>query len=299
MTVNNISTFGNLQTLLQNMTQVQTELANNQEAISSGYKSQTFDGINGNIEQFTSLNSQIARLKNFQQNNTSIISQLNTSNTTLGQIVNVATSMKSLVLSQLSGSATAASFQGQLSSAQSTLIGQLNTTFEGNYLFSGTNITQAPVKTPLPAPLQVGVPDNSYYQGSTQNATIRVADDQTITNSVRADDPAFQQLFAGISQALKPNPSTADLQNAETLINNGLNGVIALQSTVNSNIVNVTQVNTQSTTLQTYCEQLTSGIASSDVVALSTQVAQDQTVLQASFETFARISSLSLANYLK
>jgi flagellin-like hook-associated protein FlgL len=43
---------------------------------------------------------------------------------------------------------------------------------------------------------------------------------------------------------------------------------------------------------------LISNIDSADVVSLSTQVAQDQSVLEATYATFARISSLSLVHYL-
>jgi hypothetical protein len=109
----------------------------------------------------------------------------------------------------------------------------------------------------------------------------------------------MQQIIAGIQQALQPGAGTSDLQNAENLVNSGIQGVIALQASVNGNIVNVQQVDTQNQTLQTYFSGLSSNLTSSDTVSLSTQVTQDQTVLEATFEAFSRISSLSLANFLK
>jgi flagellar hook-associated protein 3 FlgL len=313
MTITNVSTYSSLQTLLQNMGQVETDLNTAQEQVSSGEASQTYQGLSGNVQQYVSLNAQISQLTDFNSNNSVIVSQLQTSNTTLGQIIQIATNVQSLVASQLSGtSASQSSFQQQLQDVQNSLTSELNTTFEGNYLYGGTDTNTPPVASPLPAAITIGTPDNSYYQGSAQDSTLRIGSDQTITNNVRADNPAFQQIFAGIAQALSTIASTgtvttgsssgsnsAALQSAENLIATGIQGVTALQATVNANIVTVQQAETQSQTVQTYFKGVTSGISQADVVALSAQIAQDQTVLEASFEAFSRISSLTLANYLK
>lgn len=301
MSVTNVSTYGSLQTLLQNMSTAQNDLNTDEVQISSGEISQTFDGISGSVEQLTSLNAQVGRLENYQSNNTTYLSQLNTTNTVLGQIQTLGTNIKSLIAQQMSNtSGTSTAFTEQLQADLTTLTGQLNTTYAGSYLFGGTNTDTAPVASPLPAPATIGTPDNNYYQGSTQTSSVRVADDQEISNSVTASDPSFQNMIAGIQQAISSGGTdTAALQNAETLITSGINGVIGLQSTVNSNIVTVQGVNTQSSTLQTYFQGITQNMTQSNVVALSTKVAQDQSVLEASFETYGRISSLTLASYLQ
>ena len=301
MTVTSVSTYGSLQNLLQNVSQAQNSLNNDQIAISSGHASQTFDGISGSVEQLTALNSQMARLTNFAQSNAVVTSQLQATNTSLGQMQQIATGIVSLIASQTSGVAnSAASFKQQLQNNLAALTGQLNSTFQGNYLFSGTATHTAPIKSPLPTTNTVGVADNFYYQGSNQNSSLRVSDSQTIpTHSIRADNAAFQQIFAGITQALQDGVGTEDLKKAQDLVNNGVQSIIALQASVNANMVNVQQIDSQNQTLSTYYTGLSQNITQSDVVALSTKVAQDQTVLEASFSTFARISSLSLANYLK
>lgn len=299
MSVVNISTYGNLQNLLQNINVAQSSLATDQEQISSGQKSQTFDGLTGSIQQFSDMNTQVNELNNFQQSNGVYLSQLQTSNTSLSQLTQMATSLKSLIASQISGSSSTASFTQQVQADTASITSELNTTFQGSYLYGGTSTNTPPVIQPLPPSVQTGVPDASYYQGSTQNSTTRIAVDQVVPNNIRADNPAFQQIFAGVNQALAANGNTTQLTAAENLVSQGISGVIALNATVNANIVNVQQVNTQSQTQQTYFTSLTQNISSADVVSLSTKVTQDQTVLEAAFSTFARISSLTLANYLK
>ncbi len=301
MTVSNVSTFGSLQTLLQNMSTVQDTLNNDQVQISSGQKSQTFDGISSSVEQLSSLNSQIARLTNYQQSNGVVIGQMQTTNTALGQIVQLSTSVKSLIAAQLSGTSSLTSFQKQLQAQMNNMTSILNTSYGSNFIFGGAATSAPPVKDNIPGPVQIGVPDANYYQGSDQDTTFRITDSQTVTPGIRADNTAFQQVFAGLRQALSITQSgdTTSLKNAENLVDQGTQGVISLQATVNTNILTVQQANSQMQSMQTYFQGIVSNLSSADVVSLSAQVAQDTNILQASFATYARISALSLVNYLK
>jgi flagellar hook-associated protein 3 FlgL len=299
MAVNSISTYGSLQSFLQNINQSQNSLNNSQVQISSGYVSQTFDGLEGNIEQFISLNAQVTRLQNYQQGNSVVTSKLQTTNTAINQTIQVTNSIKSLIVTQMSGTSNSASFLQQLKSSQDSLISQLNITYQGNYVFGGSNTNTPPVITPIPSPVETGVPDASYYQGSTQNTSFRIADGQLLENTIRADDPAFQKIFAAISRALNSGGGGEALTQAQDLLDEGMQGLIGLQASANATLVRVRQVDTQNETVRIYYKALAESMSKSDIVALSTKVAQDQSILQASFSVFARISSLNLANYLK
>ncbi len=300
MTLSTISTYGSLQSFLSQMNQLQNSLSNDQVQITSGQISQTFDGLNGNIEQFVSLNAQVTRLQNYQQGNQTVTSQLQATTNAINQTITIANTLKSLMVSQMSGVSNNTSFSQQVLSQRDAIIGQLNTSFQGNYVFSGSNTNTPPIASPMPTPVTVGVPDTSYYRGSTQNTTFRIADNQVIENTIRADDPAFQNVFAAIAMVTTGSkPGSGDIAKAENMLDQGIQALIALQATANSNIVRVQQVNTQSQSVQTYYQGLSDSISKSDPVAVSTKLAQDQTILQASFSAFARISSLTLASYLK
>jgi len=281
------------------MNNVQNSLSDSQIQISSKQKTQTFDGLDVSVEQFTSIKSQISRMGNYQQNNTTTIAKMQTVNTSLGQIGQLASSLKSLIQTQISGSSNNASFTQQLRSQLDSLSSVLNTSYGGNYVFSGSDIGTPPIKIPVPHSVQSGVPDQIYYQGSDQDPVVRISESQTITSGIRANSAEFQKLFAGISQALQSPTDTKSLQNAEDLIDQGLQGIVALQSKVNSTILNVQQTNSQMQTTQTYFQGFIDDNINADVVGLTAKVSQDTVTLQASFSTFARISGLSLVNYLK
>ena len=304
MTITNISTYGSLQTTLQYIGNVQGDLNSLQLQVYSSRRNQAFDTMSSSVEQFTSLNAQIDRFGNYQQINSIISGQLQTTNTSLTQVTQLATSVKSLIASQVSGTSSDASFKQQLQAQMNTLTSLLNTSYSGNFLFGGTNTNTPPVKTPLPANVQLGVPDSGYYQGSSRDVTARISDSQSITPNVRADALAFQQLFAGLQQALDATsksgtPRSDALKSAEDLVDKGLDGAIALQATVNANILIVKDATSQIQTLQSYYKGIISDINDSDVVALSARISQDSTVLQASYSVFSRISQLNLGNYLK
>lgn len=302
MTVTTVSTFGSVQTLLQNMNNVQSALNGEEDALSSGNKSNTFDGISGSVEQLTSVNSQLADISGYTAGNTSIVSQMNVTSTVLGQINQLSTGIKSLIATQSSGVSADSTFTQELNSDMSSLVSLLNTTYGGNFLFGGTDLSTPPVKTQVPAAIAVGQLDTNYYQGSNQSATFSISASAQITPGVRADNAAFQNLFAGIRQALSAasgsTPDVSALQSAENLVDQGIQGVTNLQANVNSNILIVQQQNTQDQSVQTYLQGIVTNISSTDVVQVSTQVAQDTSILQASFAAFARISGLSLATYL-
>jgi flagellin-like hook-associated protein FlgL len=95
------------------------------------------------------------------------------------------------------------------------------------------------------------------------------------------------------------NNTDADLQKAYDLVAQGLDGVISTQSVVNQNKVQIDTINTQHQSLKLYFKGVKDSIGNTDFVSVSTEVALNQGILQAAFQTFAKINSLRLSDYLK
>lgn len=291
------STLGNVSTVEQNLNTMETQL-------SSGSASQDFAGLGGaNATQFLSMQNQMAKVDNYTTNNNLATANLNTTSSVLGTIITSATSLQSLISSQQTGVAlTPTQFLASLQSAWQTISGQLNTSLGGNYIFGGTNTNTPPVNTTALPTLKVsGVPDSSYYQGSTQNMTLQASDTTQITYGVRADSTAIQQIMAGLAMANQggATSSKTDLQTAYSLVQQGIQGVIAAKSTVDSNTVQVGDVNTQLSSFKLYYQGISNNIGNTDIVSVTSQVSVDQGILQAAFSAFAKINALSLVSYLK
>jgi flagellar hook-associated protein 3 FlgL len=301
--VERISTYALHQTTLRNASNMQAELARLQIQLSSGFKSENFAGIASQTEQYISLENKLAKSNNYLENNLLIGSRIDTTNQILDKVTEIATDIKELIILRQNGaSGIEPTFQVQLEGYWKALSQQLNTNVEGRYLFSGDRTDVAPVDSDsFPSLLTSGTPDDGYYNGGDQDLTVQADENTAFEYNVRANDPAIQKIFAALSMAkdghIHSSPTT--LQEASAMIQQGIDGVIALQSSTNSNKLALQDINQRLQLLQPYWKGVKEDIINTDLVSVSTQVALDQGILQASFQAFARINSLRLSDFLR
>ncbi len=302
MTVNRISTFALHQSTLGDVSRVQTNLADLQNQISSGKKTDRFQGLGTQVEQFVSLESRIARSNNYAESNALTLSRLNTSGVVLDGIIETVDDVEDLIVLRRGASdGDTLQFRTQLLHLRDRLTESLNTNFEGRYIFGGTRTNVPPVVN-NPETLVPGTPDRSYYQGGSEDLFARLDDNIEIDYAVRADAEGFQKVIAGIAQALTSDDAVASsssvLEDAQSLIQEGLDDIVRERTEVNANIVTVEAVTARHQELSLYWEGVKSELIDTDIVAASTQVAIDQTILQASFQSFATINRLRLIDFL-
>ncbi len=300
--VSRISTYSLQQRTVSDFTRVQAELANLQNQISSGIKADTFDELIGDVEQFTALEAEIKKFTTYENNNTENISRFNTARNAISQSIEITDQMQNLITLRRNGSLEDnISFTQQLTDLRDSLIREMNTTFGGRFLFGGTRSNVPPVITdPLPNPVQVGVSDDTYYQGSRENLIVRPQSGFDIEFDVRADDQAFQDTMAAIALALEGHAEDDEekVANSFDLITEGLDGLIQLQARVDSRIINLEDINDRHISLRTYFQGVKEEIINTDILSASTKVAIDETILQATFQSYARITSLNLTDFL-
>ena len=303
MAIGRVSTYGLQQTTLRDSARTQEQLSQLQIQLSSGLKAQTFEGIANQTEQYLQLDSRISRTRLFTENNQVAITRMQTTDNILSQSIETVTSLKSLIMQRRNGAiAGNMAFPEQLEGVWKRLTAELNTTLEGRYLFSGTRTDTPPIKSsPFPTLRVDGVPDDGYYSGSSDDMTIRADDNIDITYNVRANEPAFQKVFAAMAMAKKGHETgnDQDLTKAFELAEQGLNEVISVRARVSSNKLSLEQIVERQNSLTLYWRGVKEEISNTDLVSVSTQVAVNQGVLQASFQAFARINSLRLVDFLR
>ncbi len=303
MTVSRVSSYSIQQTTLQNSAQVQAKLAELQAQVSSGYKADTYQELNGQVEMFGNLEDTIARTSRYIDNNKQTSLRLSTTSSTLDQMIDTITSMNNTIIQRRNGTVgDNAAFANQLNGFWQTIAGQLNNSVDGRFLFSGsaTN-TQAVDNEHYPTLAVENTPDAGYYTGSTQDITARIQDGFEITSNVRADDPSFQKLFAALAMAKEGNTTNDDtkLAKAYDFAHEALQGIIGIQATVNAQKVTVDQTNDNLGNLKLYWQGVKEDVINTDMIGASTQVAINQGILQAAFQIFARINSLKLSDFLR
>ncbi|MCE2927323.1 MAG: hypothetical protein LW823_06770 [Rickettsiales bacterium] len=303
MTVGRVSTFSLQQSTLRDSALTQERLSQLQIQLSSGLKSQNFKGIASQSEQYLQLEARISRTKLYNENNRIAMTRLDTTDNVLGQTIETVTNLKSLIMQRRNGAVSGnLAFPEQLDGLWRRITTELNTSLEGRYLFSGTRTDVPPVSATVFPSLRVdGVADDGYYAGSSDNITLRADDNLDITYNVRANEPGFQKVFAALAMARKGDQTNSqdDLIKAFNFAEQGLNEIISARAKVNANKVTLDQIVDRQTSLNLYWTGVKEEIVNADLVSVSTQVALNQGILQASFQSFARINSLRLVDFLR
>ncbi|PIR31739.1 MAG: hypothetical protein COV36_07190 [Alphaproteobacteria bacterium CG11_big_fil_rev_8_21_14_0_20_44_7] len=117
---------------------------------------------------------------------------------------------------------------------------------------------------------------------------------------VTGDNIAFQNLISGIKTAISGDAAnnTQTLQQAFQMVTDAVDGLATVRAEVNSNMASLNSVNEQHQNLRLYWKEAISIETDTDIAEASILVAANQTLLQASFQTFASLSRLRLTDYL-
>jgi flagellar hook-associated protein 3 FlgL len=302
MAITRVSTYAMHKTTLSDVTQLQARLANLQNQQSSGVKTDTFEGMDGQVETFVQFEAKMGKTQTLIDNNTVLLSRMQTTDVALDQIISLADDFQDLLIQRRNG-ATGQDVQFEISARAmlESIAAQLNTAQEGRYLFSGTRTDTQPVTTPVPDSAVPGVPDDLYYNGNDTDLFARVQETYEIQYNVRANDEVFQQLFAAINLGLRGAAENSQdvLQDATTMITDALDGLISLRAEVQQNIVNVEEINARHEQMILYWTGLNEKIIKTDILSVSTEVAMSEAILQASFSSFSRLNELRLTDYLR
>lgn len=300
--ITRVSTLAIHSRTVNDFTRVQANLADLQNQISSGFKTDNFKGITGDVEHFTGLQAEISKLSTLINTNTENISRFRTARNVVESIISVVDDMENFLTLRRNGAfENKMQFQQQMTDMRLNLTRELNATFGSRFLFGGTRTDTPPVlDDPVPAPAQVGVPDDSYYQGSKENLIVRPAKNYDIEFDVRADDPAFQKVMAAISYALQADLEDDETKIAEayTMMQDGLQGIISIQAKLDARLVAMEDINDRHEALKIHFTSVKETLINTDVLTASTQVAIDESILTATFQTFARINGLRLVDFL-
>lgn len=302
MAITRVSTYAMHKNTLSDVTRVQANLAKLQNQMSSGVKSDNFEGLNGQVEAFVQFEAKIGKTNTLLENNTVILARMQTTDVALDQLINIADDFQDLLV-QRRNPVSEGNLQFEISARalMEAAAAQLNSSQEGRYLFAGSRTDTQPVLTPVPGSAIPGVPDNSYYNGNSTKLYARVSETFEVQYNVTADNPAFQKLFAAFNLGLSADASNSDanLEEATQLITEALDEIISVRAQVQQNIVNVEEVNERHEQLKLYWTGLSEKIIKTDLLSASTEVAMGEAILQASFSSFSRLNELRLTDFLR
>jgi flagellar hook-associated protein 3 FlgL len=303
-----VSDLGQSQLIKSYIADTQARLQATQIQVSTGQKAQRYAGLADDAGTVVNLESANARIQQYLANNKIVNARLNAMDTTLSQLTDIASKLKTLLVNATSGAnASQMGLSQQASNLLTQAAGLLNAKFGNAYLFGGTRTDVPPVDLSAtgysaPGPTYPSNPDTGYYQGDSTKLVARAGDNFDVTYGVTANQGGFEELIRSLqltaTATVSPTIDTARLNDALATVNNAIQDLPTIRAGIGAASNAIDQANTEHNTLSTYLEQNITDLKAVDVPAALTQLSSDQTLLQAAYTTVVRLSGLSLASYM-
>lgn len=283
---------------LDQTTAVQQKLT---EEISSGNAVQQLSDNPAAVGQNVLLSTAISAADQYQQTASSAQGMLQVTDSTLGSVVSQLTQALSLATEGNNGTLNASNEQAiatQLTGIRDEVLSLANTSYLGQYLFSGS-VNAAPFSINT-----TGSPATVTYNGDSAVNSVTTPDGQTIALNVPGDQifaasgasalGALNQLIADYGS----NNITAaqnDINQLSTALSNVSQKRVALDNSLSRLTATGGFAQTQSTQLQS--TQTT--LMQADLAAVATQLKNSETQQSALMQVFSALGSNSLFNVIR
>ncbi|MDR3468611.1 MAG: flagellin [Xanthobacteraceae bacterium] len=298
-----VATFAQSDQMIAAALRTQAVMANEQIQESSGLTSSDLAGYGSDSQRVVNLQVSVTRSQSYIDSASLADSKVQVMYSAVGSMTDIITSLRS----QLSAATTGSSSEtaSVINSAQQMLTEMgslLNTQYDGEYVFGGASTSTAPVDLSSfsSGTGSTTTADTSYYKGDHEVASVRVADDQTVSYGVTADNSAFEQVMRVLKfVANSSSLSSTDITNALNLASNALDATTTVQAKLSNSASQIEAASSRQSDYQSYAKTLSSDLTSVDVAAVTAQLSTYQSQLTASYSAISKIQSLSLASYLK
>ena len=285
--------------------QNQARVNDAQTQIASGIKSQTYGAMAPDASRLVTLESAHAHIGQYAANNTLVSGRLRKMETSVADLFDAATDLKSLLINALN--LDNASDLGLVQQAQAKLqqvASLLNAKLDGRYLFSGSRTDTAPVDlAALPGGYTIPTADGDsvgYYQGDSFIFATQADDTLSVDYGVTADETGFERLIRAFDIVIKSPPTDRDaLTHALVVVGQALDDIPDIRTKIGSSLFMLELVNKRHTDFQLYSERTISDIQNVDAAEVMTKLNADSVSLQASYMAINTLSQLNLLNYLR
>lgn len=248
------------------------------------------------------LNSAIAKDDTYVQTASNQTSRMQVADTTLGEVVTQLTSALSLAVQAGNGTLNAANQAAdaqQLSGVRDQVLSLANTSYLGQYLFSGSQGSMQPFTLDTSTS-----PATATYNGDISLQYIETPSGQKIQTNVPGSNlfggatgafAALNQLIADVSGGAGSAAIAGDTNALRSAISQVSNQRSVLDSSLS-------MVQATSTYVQTQAAQLTveqSGLIAADPAAVATQLSSAETQHQALLSVMSALNKTDLFDYLR
>tara|TARA_R110002124_G_scaffold233406_1_gene398654 strand:+ start:4876 stop:5778 length:903 start_codon:yes stop_codon:yes gene_type:complete len=299
--VDRISSYSNTSKLINNNMRLQGKYAEGQMQVSSGMKSDSYEGIAKDSSKILSLETDYARLVTQTENAQLAMERADVSYDVLGSILDSTQPFLSAVNSGISGTMSTQDLLQHAEVGLGQIESLLNTQVAGRFLFAGSATQTAPVDFSDPdfGPATTpSVVDTDYYQGNDFVQSVEASDGLVIDYGFTANDPALEQIIRAYD-LIRNNPTDqATLEEAFGLLETGLDQLSEKRASISLNAQALDRSVDNNMDDLNLLDNTLSGLKEVDLAEVTIRLQEIQSQLEASYSLTASILRLNLADYL-
>jgi flagellar hook-associated protein 3 FlgL len=268
------------------------------EQVSTGQKLNSLSDNPAGASALVNLRMQSASDTQYLQNVSTLTGSLNVANSALSSVVEALTTAQSVGVeggdSTLNDSNRQALAQ-QIQGIQQEVQGLANTSYNGEYLFSGTATTTQPYVTDATAPSGV------TYNGNNNSNSVEISQGEAMPTSLPGSQlfsnattnvfQSLQDLYTALNTNTNISGATAEVQNA-------LSYVSTQQTFYGNSVDRLNNAQTFLTQEQTQLTETEGTTLDVNMATAVTNLTQDETTQQALVQAGAQVSQVNLFTYL-
>lgn len=315
-----VSTNGNYQSALLNLMRSQEAQNAAGERVQTGKLATDLTGFGRSSETLTALKGSQARVQGFLDTGAAVAARLEAQDMALNLVVDGLAAAREAIggaLAADSGGTLMLDLEGQFQS----VVNGLNYRHQGGYLFSGANTTKVPVTVSSLSQLTAAATVESTLTNDQIKPVSRIAESTSVETGFLADGFTFTepgtniqhhifQIFADI-KAYNDDPATGPLSGKPTDVQKAFltdqlkrldaASTVAIDAAAKNGALakRVEQVNASHDAQKLSLDELLSNKTTVDPIKAVTELQLSQVAVQASAQVVARLSEVSLLNYLR
>lgn len=279
-------------------------LATTQQQLATGKKAPDFASLGTEAVRTLSTHSLMAQQDAYVAVATRVATTLSLNDAHMATIDSAASTLKQELMTAV-GTGRAAGLSDSITEAFGQFRAALNASDGGGSLFGGSQIDGAPF-VPETLAGTIGVPASAAFANDGVKATVRAADGLDVEYGVTASDigsglyAAFQTL-AGAG-AIGDPPTAAQLgilSTAAGQIDTGLESLRTVNAENGRKQAQTETLSVRAGDRSTLLQGIIQDNEDADLGQVAIDLAQQKTMLQASYSVFAQLSGLSLSSYLR
>jgi flagellar hook-associated protein 3 FlgL len=299
MTITTIATAQQSLNMRSAIAEQNSEVAKLSEEVASGVVSDVYTEGLGAATTTLEMRGRYASTEAYKTTNELLEGKLSIMSDVLGQVVDDAQNILNLSLTESLSTQNADAFQQEAANAMSRIVSALNTTYGGDYLFSGLSTDTRPLELDATGTVV-------SYNGDTAGLpSARIDEGQELEYGVSANNPAFSSVFSALNTILTTDINSLDDAAVEAFRNSvtsdlssGITEITSISTQVGSHQYVVSEkIEAQDNLLTIYNNAISSvETAGAEETALLLNTATTQ--LEASYQITAMVSGMTLLDYL-